>query len=49
LSALLTLLIVPPMLTLVVGPLELRALERAAAKERKTKRPRSRRKTAPAE
>jgi HAE1 family hydrophobic/amphiphilic exporter-1 len=49
LSAILTLLIVPPMLTLVVGPLETRALERAAAKERKTKRPRTRRKAAPAE
>ena len=32
LSAVLTLLIVPPMLTLIVGPLETRALERAAAK-----------------
>ncbi len=49
LSAVLTLLIVPPMLTLVVGPLETRALERAAAKARKTKRPRTRRKAAPAE
>ncbi len=49
LSALLTLLIVPPMLTLVVGPLETRALQRAAEKERKTKRPRRRRKAAPAE
>ena len=49
LSALLTLLIVPPMLTLVVGPLETRALQRAAAKESKAKRPRPRRKAAPAE
>jgi HAE1 family hydrophobic/amphiphilic exporter-1 len=49
LSALLTLLIVPPMLTLVVGPLETRALERAAARTKKVKRPRARRKTAPAE
>jgi len=49
LSALLTLLIVPPMLTLVVGPLETRALQRAAEKERKSKRSRTRRKTAPAE
>ena len=49
LSALLTLLIVPPMLTLVVGPLEIRKLQRAAAKAEPVKRPRGRRKTAPAE
>jgi HAE1 family hydrophobic/amphiphilic exporter-1 len=49
LSAVLTLLIVPPMLTLVVGPLETRAMERSAAKERKAKRSRTRRKAAPAE
>jgi HAE1 family hydrophobic/amphiphilic exporter-1 len=49
LSALLTLLIVPPMLTLVVGPLETRALKRAAAKAKPAKRPRRRRKAAPAE
>jgi HAE1 family hydrophobic/amphiphilic exporter-1 len=51
LSALLTLLIVPPMLTLVVGPLETRALQRAAAKAKagKTRRRRGRRKEAPAE
>jgi HAE1 family hydrophobic/amphiphilic exporter-1 len=50
-SALLTLLIVPPMLTLVVGPLETRALQRAAAKAKasKTRRRRRRRKEAPAE
>ncbi|WP_297081774.1 efflux RND transporter permease subunit [uncultured Demequina sp.] len=53
LSAVLTLLIVPPMLTLIVGPLETRALERkaameAAAKARRAARGR-RRKTAPAE
>ncbi len=49
LSAILTLLIVPPMLTLVVGPLETRALQRAAAKAKLAKRPRTRRKAAPAE
>ena len=47
LSALLTLLIVPPMLTLVVGPLEMRALKRAAAKAKPAKR--RRRKPAAAE
>ncbi len=49
LSAVLTLLIVPPMLTLVVGPLEERALRRAAEKTKKRRPPRRRRKTAPAE
>ncbi|MDH3581225.1 MAG: efflux RND transporter permease subunit, partial [Hyphomicrobiales bacterium] len=53
LSALLTLLIVPPMLTLVVGPLEGRALARAEAQKpakkprKRTRRPRA--KPAPAE
>jgi HAE1 family hydrophobic/amphiphilic exporter-1 len=52
LSAVLTLLIVPPMLTLIVGPLETRALERAAAKEvaaKARRAARGRRKAAPAE
>ncbi len=49
LSAVLTLLIVPPMLTLVVGPLEARSLQRAADKAKKAKRRRPRRKPAPAE
>ena len=49
LSALLTLLIVPPMLTLIVGPIEARKLQRAAAKAKRSKRPRARRKVAPAE
>ena len=52
LSAVLTLLIIPPMLTLIVGPLETRALERAAAKATAAKARRSargRRKAAPAE
>ncbi|MFQ5627070.1 MAG: efflux RND transporter permease subunit, partial [Methyloligellaceae bacterium] len=47
LSALLTLLIVPPMLTLIAGPIETRALQRAAAKAKPAKR--LRRKTAAAE
>lgn len=51
LSAVLTLLIIPPMLTLIVGPLEMRARERALAlqEKKKTRRPRTRRRPAPAE
>ncbi|MEM8744905.1 MAG: efflux RND transporter permease subunit, partial [Pseudomonadota bacterium] len=49
LSAVLTLLIVPPMLTLVVGPLETRSLKRAEELAKMRRRPRRRRKAAPAE